>query len=104
MGRSPSRQVTILPCWVVIGPVQVETMCFVCHVSSQDHVIKGSVDFIGGSSSLHDTYLPSLVALRIIVMELSIKINAKVIFVLYSLIMSQTIELVANFNNFWFGT
>ena len=53
---------------------------------------------------MDDTYLPSLVALRIMVMELSIKINAKVIFVLYSLIMSViryiTIELVANFNNF----
>ena len=37
-------------------------MYLICHVTLQDHVIKGSTDFMEGSSSLNVTSLPGLVA------------------------------------------
>ena len=42
----------------------------ICHVILQDHVIKGSCDFIEGSSSLYVTALLSLVPVVIVVVEI----------------------------------
>ena len=42
----------------------------VCHVILQDHVVKGSCDFIGGSPSWYVTTLQSLVAIGIVVVEI----------------------------------
>lgn len=42
----------------------------ICHVALQDYVIKGSSDFMEGSSSLHITTLSHLVAIDILVMEI----------------------------------
>ena len=50
MGRSLSRWVTILPSLVAKSTVVVE-MFLVRHVISQDHVIKGSCDFMGWRAS-----------------------------------------------------
>ena len=45
-------------------------MVLVCHVISQDHMVKGSCDFMGGSPSWYFTTLPSWVAIGIVVMEI----------------------------------
>ena len=44
-------------------------MFLVCHVTSLNHGIKGSCDFMGGSSSWEVTIYPSLVAVVIVVVE-----------------------------------
>ena len=45
-------------------------MDLVFRVISQDHVIKGSGDFMGGSSSWQATTLPNLVAIGILVVKI----------------------------------
>ena len=45
-----------------------EDVILVCHVISQDHVIKGSCDFAGRSPTSY--ILPSLVALGTVVVEI----------------------------------
>ena len=45
-------------------------MVLVCHVISQDHMVKGSSDFMGGSPSWYVTTPPSWVAIGIVVMEI----------------------------------
>ena len=45
-------------------------MVLVCHVISQDHMVKGSCDFMGGSPLWYVTTLPSWVAIGIVVMEI----------------------------------
>ena len=42
----------------------------VFRVTSEDHVSEGSLDFMGGSSSLYVTTLPSLIAVGIAVVEI----------------------------------
>ena len=44
-----------------------DTMVFVCHVTSQTHVIEGSCNFVRGSSSLYVTTLPNLVDISIMI-------------------------------------
>ena len=44
----------------------------ICHVNLQDHMIKGSCDFIEGSSSLYVTTLPGLVGTSIVVVGYNI--------------------------------
>ena len=41
-------------------------MYVISHVTLQDYTIEWSVDFIGGSSLLYGTYLPSLVVIGIV--------------------------------------
>ena len=69
MGKSPSRQVITLSSLVAIGFMVVK-MLLVCHVISQDHVVKGSGDFTSGIPSWKVTTLPSLVAIDIVVEEI----------------------------------
>ena len=45
-------------------------MALVCHVISEDHVIKGSYDFLGDSSSRQVTIQPSLVAIVTLTVEI----------------------------------
>ena len=45
-------------------------MVLVCHVILQDHIIKGSCDFMGCSSSYQVTILQRLVAIATLVVEL----------------------------------
>ena len=45
-------------------------MVLVCHVISQDHMVKGSCDFMGGSPLWYVATLPSWVAIGIVVMEI----------------------------------
>ena len=48
-----------------------DIVVLVCHVVSQDHVIKGSCDFIGRSPSrYHVTTLPSLMAIGTLIVEI----------------------------------
>ena len=47
-----------------------DVMYLICHVALQDHVIKGSFDFMEGNFSLYVTALPSLVSTSIVVMEI----------------------------------
>ena len=42
----------------------------ICHVTLQDHTVKGSCDFTEGSSTLHVTILPGLVAIDFVVVEI----------------------------------
>ena len=42
----------------------------ICQVTSQDHVIEESCDFMSGSSSLFDTTLPSLLDIRTVMAEM----------------------------------
>ena len=42
----------------------------ICQVTSKDHVIEESCDFLSGRSSLYDFTLPSLVAIRTVVGEI----------------------------------
>ena len=42
----------------------------ICHVTLQDYVIKGSCDFMEGSSTFYGTTLPSLVATRILLVKI----------------------------------
>ena len=65
MGRSPSRLVTILVSFVIVGTGSGDVMVLVCHVILQDHVIKGSCDFTGRSPSR----LVSILSLGLDVME-----------------------------------
>ena len=51
MDRNPSRQVTNLPSWVAIDNDSKDIMVLVCHVILQEHVIKGSSNFIDESCS-----------------------------------------------------
>ena len=44
-------------------------MVLVCHVILQDHVIKGSCNFMGGNPSWQVIALPSLVAIAVLVVE-----------------------------------
>ena len=46
-----------------------DIMVSVCHVILQEHVIKGSFDFIGESSLWQVTNLPILLAMGIVVVE-----------------------------------
>ena len=46
-------------------------MLLVCHVISQDNVMKQPVDFVGRSSSRKVIILPSLVAIGILIGEIS---------------------------------
>ena len=41
----------------------------ICHATLQDYEIKGSCDFMGGSS-LYTTFLPGLMAIGIVVLEM----------------------------------
>lgn len=45
-------------------------MYLLCHVTSQDHVIKGLYYFIGGSSFWYVNTLPSLVTICIVIVEI----------------------------------
>ena len=47
MTWSPSSLVTILASVVVINTDSGDIMSLVCHVISEDYVIKGSCDFVG---------------------------------------------------------
>ena len=42
----------------------------ICHMNLQNHVIEGSSNFMSGSSSWYISILPSVVALRIVVVEM----------------------------------
>ena len=46
-----------------------DTMGLVCHMNSQDHVIKGSCHFIMGAPHGKSTILLSLVTIEIVVVE-----------------------------------
>ena len=48
----------------------VDIMIWVCQVMSQDHVIKGSYDFVDMSPSRLVTILPSLMAIGTLVVEI----------------------------------
>ena len=48
----------------------VVEMSLICHVTSQDYVIKGSRDLTSGNSSLYVNTLPSLVAIGTMVVEM----------------------------------
>ena len=45
----------------------------ICHMTSQNHVILGSSNFMSGRFSLHVTILPSLVAIGIVLVEIFVK-------------------------------
>ena len=47
-----------------------EIAFLICHMSSQDHMIKGSCDFMGENSSLYAIPLPNAVAVGIMVAEI----------------------------------
>ena len=51
-----------MPCLVSVALVQVDITDSIYHVTTQDHAIEGSCNFVSGSSSLCITTLPSLVA------------------------------------------
>ena len=57
-----------LALFVAIGLVQVKH--FLYPVTSQNHVIKESVNFISGSSSWYVPTLPNLVAIETVVVEI----------------------------------
>ena len=61
MGKSPSREATILP----------SLMVFVCHRTLQGHMIKALYDFMIRSLSRYITILASLVFIDIVVAEIS---------------------------------
>ena len=42
-----------------------------CHLTLQDHVIKGFCDFIEGSPSLYRTNMPSLVAVVTVIVKIT---------------------------------
>ena len=42
----------------------------ICHVTSQNHVIKGSCDLMCGDSSFYITFLPSLAVISLLVVEI----------------------------------
>ena len=42
----------------------------ICHATLQEHVIEGSCEFIGGSSLMCTTTLPSVVVISIVVVEI----------------------------------
>ena len=48
-----------------------DIMILLCHLISRDNVIKGSCEFIGRSSSRKVTFLPSLVAIGTVGMEIA---------------------------------
>ena len=47
-----------------------DIMYSVCHVTLKNYVIKGSYDFMEGSSSSHVATLPGLVAIGIVIVEI----------------------------------
>ena len=49
---------------------KVDISYSICHVTSQDLIIKGSCNFMDGSSSLNVTSVPILVAIGIVVVEI----------------------------------
>ena len=51
-------------------PCGRRNMYLICHVPLQDHVIKGSCDFMEGHSSLYVITLPNLVAIVAVVVEI----------------------------------
>ena len=52
MGESFSRYVIILPCLLAIWPNASEDIKYlICNVTSQNHIIKGSCNFMNGSPS-----------------------------------------------------
>ena len=56
---------------VVIGLVQWEIKKYlICHVTTQNYVIKGSCNVMSNSSPLYATTLPSLVVIDILLVEI----------------------------------
>ena len=55
---------------MAIAALVVEILFLVCHVISEDHLIKGSCDFIGGSPSSYVATLSSLMPIGIVVVEI----------------------------------
>ena len=55
---------------MAIGLTIIEITHLICHVNLQDHVIKGSCDFMEGNSSLCVTVLSNLVAVNIVAVEI----------------------------------
>ena len=47
-----------------------DIMALVCHMTSQDHVIEVSSDFMGRSPGRWDTFLPKLVTIDTVVVEI----------------------------------
>ena len=47
----------------------------VCHIISDDHVVKGSCEFMGGNAHMEVTTLPSLVTIDIVVWKVTIPPN-----------------------------
>ena len=45
-------------------------MYLICHVTSQDHLIEGSFEFMGGSSLWYVTTLKNLVAIGIVIVAI----------------------------------
>ena len=69
MGGSSSLYVITLLILLAIGIVVVE-MFLICHMISQDHVIKGSCDIMGGTLSRQVFNLSILVVIDIVLGEI----------------------------------
>ena len=50
-------------------------MFLICHVTFHDHIIKGSCDFLCGSPSRKVTILPSLVTIRIMIVDMFLVVD-----------------------------
>ena len=62
---------TTLPSLVVIAIVVIgNIICLICHVTLQDHAIKGSSDIMEGRSLWYITTLPGLVDIGMAVVEI----------------------------------
>ena len=62
---------TTLPSLVVIAIVVIgNIICLICHVTLQDHAIKGSSDIMEGRSLWYITILPGLVDIGMAVVEI----------------------------------
>lgn len=62
---------TTLPSLVVIAIVVIGNIIYlICHVTLQDHAIKGSSDIMEGRSSWYITTLPGLVDIGMAVVEI----------------------------------
>ena len=46
-------------------------MYLICHVTSHEHLIEGSCEFMGGSSLQYITILINLAAINIVILEVS---------------------------------
>ena len=56
---------------MAIGVVQIEILKYlICHVTSQNNLIKESCYFISGSFSLHVFTLPGLMVIGIMIVEI----------------------------------